>query len=116
MSRTCLEPPGELLRVRFGGQCKADTCLVFPDGGLAILGEFLRRREVSSPTEVWQSARLFAGTGVLGTLYGLGERALRRRKTRYMARRIQKLEKQLDPKRSSSELQVTGATREEDHP
>ena len=39
LSRLCLEPPGELLRVRFGGPCKADTCLVFPDSRFAALGE-----------------------------------------------------------------------------
>lgn len=50
------------------------------------------------------------GLGLAGTLYGLKERKLRRDKTKYLQDRIQKLEKQMDPKRSSSRLTARGTT------
>ena len=48
--------------------------------------------------------------GVVGTIYGLRERKLRRDKTEYLQERIQKLEKQWDPKRSTSRLTTRGTT------
>jgi hypothetical protein len=48
--------------------------------------------------------------GAAGALYGLNERKLRRDKTEYLQDRIQKLEKQMDPKRSTSRLTTRGTT------
>ncbi|MBI1790615.1 MAG: hypothetical protein HYR60_24050 [Acidobacteria bacterium] len=50
------------------------------------------------------------GLGLAGTLYGLKERKLRRDKTEYLQDRIQKLEKQMDPNRSTSRLTKRGTT------
>lgn len=54
------------------------------------------------------------GAGVVGVIYGLSERRLRRDKTEYLQTRIQRLEKQMDPKRSSSRLTPRGTTNPED--
>jgi hypothetical protein len=54
---------------------------------------------------------LFGGGG---TIFGYKERKLRKRKTEYLADRNAKLEKIIDPNRSSSNLQTTGDTREGD--
>ena len=37
LRRMCLEPPGQLLRVAYIGQCDANTCFVFPEARLATL-------------------------------------------------------------------------------
>lgn len=52
--------------------------------------------------------------GVAGTVYGYKERRLRQSKTQYLQDRIQKLEKQLDPKRTSSRLTARGTTNPQD--
>lgn len=52
--------------------------------------------------------------GAAGTIYGVSERKLRRDKTEYLQDRIQKLEKQLDPKRTSSRLTPRGTTNPQD--
>ena len=54
------------------------------------------------------------GLGLAGTLYGLRERKLRQDKTEYLQERIQKLEKQMDPNRSTSRLTSRGTTNPED--
>lgn len=51
---------------------------------------------------------------IVGILYGLIERELRRRKTAYLQGRITKLEKILNPQRESSGLTPRGETNEED--
>ena len=50
------------------------------------------------------------GLGLAGMLYGVRERKLRRDKTEYLQERIQKLEKQVDPNRSTSRLTKRGTT------
>ena len=52
--------------------------------------------------------------GGVGILYGLLERKFRRDKIETLAKRIQELEKTVDPKRSSSTLTPRGTTRPED--
>lgn len=54
------------------------------------------------------------GLAVVSMLYGLFERELRRRKTKYLQDRIIKLEERLDPNRESSGLTPRGETRPED--
>ena len=54
--------------------------------------------------------------GGAGAGYGLLERRLRKRKTKYLAKRAQKLEQMIDSTRSSSEISPTGETLEEDNP
>jgi hypothetical protein len=52
--------------------------------------------------------------GTAGTIYGLRERKLRRDKTEYLQDRVQKYEKRLDPKRTSSRLTPRGTTNPQD--
>jgi hypothetical protein len=52
--------------------------------------------------------------GVSGVGYGLFERNLRRRNIKRMTNRSEKLEKLIDPQRSSSSLSPEGSTRKED--
>lgn len=52
--------------------------------------------------------------GAIGTLYGMGQRHLRKRNIARLSRHIESLEKRKDPRRSSSELTQTGDTRPED--
>ena len=54
------------------------------------------------------------GLGAVGTVYGLKERKLRRDKTEYLQDRVQKLEKQIDARRSSSRLTRRGTTNPDD--
>jgi hypothetical protein len=54
------------------------------------------------------------GLGTAGVVYGLRERKLRRDKTEYLQERITKLERQLDPERSSSRLTTRGTTHPRD--
>jgi hypothetical protein len=53
-------------------------------------------------------------SGLTGVLYGLKERRLRRKNIQRLSTQIQKLEKQADPNRSSSDLTERGTTRPED--
>lgn len=52
--------------------------------------------------------------GCVGISYGLLQRHLRRNEIQRLAPRIQELERQIDPKRSSSALMPRGTTRPED--
>lgn len=50
----------------------------------------------------------------ISVIYGLAERRLRMRKTKYFSNRITKLEKQFDVNRTSSELLTDGQTNPKD--
>jgi hypothetical protein len=54
--------------------------------------------------------------GIGGVGYGVNERRLRRKVIKQSGGRIAKLEKRLDPKRTSSGLRVDGRSRPEDEP
>lgn len=57
---------------------------------------------------------LGSGVGLVGVVYGLGQRSLRRRNIRRLAKAKQELETRLDPDRTSSGLTPLGTTRPED--
>lgn len=76
------------------------------DGDVNVLFKILSEIDLSTKW-AWAIA-------VISVLYGLFERKLRQRKTNYFQDRIVKLERQIDPERSSSELLPTGETRKED--
>ena len=75
------------------------------DAGTKIYVEFFSK--LDSSKYAWLIA-------VIGILYGLFERELRRRKTAYLQNRITKLEKMIDPNRESSGLTARGETNRED--
>ena len=51
---------------------------------------------------------------ILLVVWALTERQLRRRKVRYLARRLQECEQRIDPERTSSDIHETGKTHPRD--
>lgn len=57
---------------------------------------------------------IFLCVGIVGIVYGLGERIVRIRKVLRLTKRIKSLEEIVDKGRQSSRLNQTGSTRKED--
>ncbi len=63
-----------------------------------------------------KSQWLWPTIAALALIWALSERKLRHRKTKYLSKRIEELEKTRDPNRTSSGLPPTGETHPEDKP